>query len=449
MKKLTYIFVFFLLFIFLAPQKGFALPGLTKKKLEEAQKKAAEKARQLRRAQAIKLGSPMVIFYSDASFRGSAFYLYPDDVVKDLSIKPAAPWSKRKEMTRKFFKGLKDPALHKRIGPWWGVRARRISSIRIIGDAAVAIYTGRNFYGRKWITKTSISNLQRLKIGVPWRPGPTWNDCIMSVMVMEGKGVIPSSKPPKPRPRTFLPGRDSKGVPTWKQLPGKAKDVGASGSDAVWVIGINKEAGGFGIYRWIGKNWKKIPGSAVRIDTDAKGNAWIVNRQGGIFQYNGKTWISRPGKAKDIGVGVNGHVWVIGANRESGGYGIYRWTGKTWKKIPGSAIRIDVDSRGNAWVVNKQGGIYQFDGKKWLKKPGAARDITLLERDDVYIVGMDKRPAGYGIWRFIRAYRSGLKKSPARWEKVSDPGGAVQISGNSLGYIWVVNSRDNIFKFGR
>lgn len=48
----------------------------------------------------------------------------------------------------------------------------------------------------------------------------------------------------------------------------------------MWVIGTNKEGGGYGIYRFEHKTNKytKIPGSAVRIDVDKDGNAWVANK---------------------------------------------------------------------------------------------------------------------------------------------------------------------------
>src|SRR5438105_2781316 len=40
------------------------------------------------------------------------------------------------------------------------------------------------------------------------------------------------------------------------KMPGMATDIGVGADGSVWVIGDNKVAGGFGIYRWNGKdNW--------------------------------------------------------------------------------------------------------------------------------------------------------------------------------------------------
>jgi len=80
------------------------------------------------------------------------------------------------------------------------------------------------------------------------------------------------------------------------------------GDDTAWVIGAGREGGGYGIYRWSPgqSNWKKIPGSAMRVACGMTGNdAWVVNKSGNIYSFNGKSWKKMPGGAIDIGVGTN------------------------------------------------------------------------------------------------------------------------------------------------
>lgn len=93
------------------------------------------------------------------------------------------------------------------------------------------------------------------------------------------------------------------------RMTGTGNDIGVGGDGTVWVIGTNREPGGFGIYRKtasVVNRWQKIPGSALEIDTDGSGNAWVVNNKNFIFQYNGKRWTRFPGQARDIGVGPDG-----------------------------------------------------------------------------------------------------------------------------------------------
>jgi hypothetical protein len=221
----------------------------------------------------------------------------------------------------------------------------------------------------------------------------------------------------------------------WYRMPGAAHDIGVGSTGAAWVIGTNKESGGYGIYRWLGpkSKWKKIPGSAVRIDVGPKDTAWVVNSKRNIYRYTGKNWQKLPGAAYDIGVGANGTAWVIGTNKESGGYGIYRWQGKGWKKIPGSAVRIDVEPNGRAWVVNKNGNIYRYTGSKWQKLPGRARDIGIGANGTVWVLGWGSVGGGYSPYKW----------NGKGWTKHS--GGLTNISADPRGYPWGVNSARNIY----
>ena len=216
----------------------------------------------------------------------------------------------------------------------------------------------------------------------------------------------------------------------WVRAGGAANDIGSGPNGKTWVIGTNKEGGGYGIYRWDGK-WAKIGGSAVRIDVGPGGHGFVVNNKGNIYRHDGKKWHQTPGGAKDIGVGANGKVWVIGTNKEGGGYGIYRWDNK-WTKIGGSAVRIDVDPKGNAWVVNNKGNIYRYDGKKWIQAPGRAKDIGISANGAVMVIGTDDRPY---IW------------NGKDWKKVA--GKARQITVDRNGNPWVVNAGQAIYAWDK
>jgi len=221
----------------------------------------------------------------------------------------------------------------------------------------------------------------------------------------------------------------------WTQLPGAAYDVGVGGpNNTAWVIGTNAEGGGYGIYRWNGKdNWDKIPGSAVRIDVDPKGNAWVINSQGAIYRYNGSAWEQTPGSAKggDIGIGANGAVWITGGGNVGGGLQIYRWNGGNWDNVPGGALRIDVDPRGNPWVVNSSHNIFRWNGSGWDTMPGAANDIGIGADGTVYVVGTDS-----GVYKW----------NGSNWTKME--GGLTNISVDNKGRPWGVNSGRLIYAAG-
>jgi hypothetical protein len=146
---------------------------------------------------------------------------------------------------------------------------------------------------------------------------------------------------------------------SWERLPGAAKDIGIGADNSVWVIGTNSVQGGYGIYRWEGKNWRRIDGGAVRIDVDPRGNPWVVNSYDNIYRRVGDRWEQVFGAAKDIGIGADNSVWVIGTNSVQGGYGIYRWEEKNWRRIDGGAVQISVDNHGVPWVVNADNYIYR------------------------------------------------------------------------------------------
>lgn len=70
----------------------------------------------------------------------------------------------------------------------------------------------------------------------------------------------------------------------WQLVPGAANDIGIGGSrSAVWIIGTNAVAGGFGIHQWNGRSWDPRPGGGVRISVDSTGNPWIVNSSHAVF----------------------------------------------------------------------------------------------------------------------------------------------------------------------
>ncbi len=151
-------------------------------------------------------------------------------------------------------------------------------------------------------------------------------------------------------------------------------------------------------------------------------------------------WNRLPGAAFDVGAD-GGQVFVIGRNPSAGGYGIYRWNGQTsgnaWDVLPGSATDITVDRAGNPWVVNAANNIYRWNGNRFDHLPGKATDIG-AGGGQVFVIGTDRVPGGYGIYRFNGANG---------WDRV--PGGAVRIAADRQGNPWVVNDRGEIFVWNR
>jgi hypothetical protein len=126
----------------------------------------------------------------------------------------------------------------------------------------------------------------------------------------------------------------------WRELPGRAIDIGAGANGDVWVIGVDNAAGGGGVYRWNGTDWTRVDGNAVRIAVGPDGTPWVVNSEGRIYRRQGSTWTELPGRAKDIAVAAGGTAWVIGTEEVPGGNSIQYWNGAAWVRVEGGAVRI-------------------------------------------------------------------------------------------------------------
>jgi hypothetical protein len=70
----------------------------------------------------------------------------------------------------------------------------------------------------------------------------------------------------------------------WRRVPGYAIDV-ADG----WVIGTDRRSGGYGIYRWNGYRFDRMPGGAVEID-GSYNRPLVINNRGERFEWTGRDW---------------------------------------------------------------------------------------------------------------------------------------------------------------
>lgn len=224
----------------------------------------------------------------------------------------------------------------------------------------------------------------------------------------------------------------------WVLSSGLARDIGVGSNGTVYVIGTNPRAGGYGIWKRVNNTeWQEIGGGAVRIDVDNNGVPWVVNSVGEIFKREGDNWKLIPGRASDIGIGGDGSIWIIGTNISGdGGFGIWKWTGKDWMTFDGAALKIDVDKNGDPWVVNAYGDIFRRENSSWRMVGGKAKDIGIGGEGSVFVIGTNTGGGGYGIWKW----------KGSGWNEIG--GGAVCISVDESGNPWVVNSADNIFRWG-
>jgi hypothetical protein len=221
--------------------------------------------------------------------------------------------------------------------------------------------------------------------------------------------------------------------PAYTLRPGLGTSIAVGANGSVWLLGANRIGTNFGIFHWNGSTWIAVPGAAIRIAVDARGNPWVVNSAGQIFHWNGRGWFPFPGAATDIGVGANGSLWVLGTNRIGTNFGIYFWNGRAWVAVQGAATRIAVDAVGDAWVVNSAGQIFHWNGTRWINVAGAATDIAVGANGPAWVVGASPIAGGFRIYRW----------NGSTWILV--PGGATRIAVAPSGNPWVVNSAFRIF----
>jgi hypothetical protein len=70
----------------------------------------------------------------------------------------------------------------------------------------------------------------------------------------------------------------------WQVAPGGAIAVGDG-----WVLGTDRHTGGYGIYRWNGRDWSRMPGTGVRIGGSYR-QPWVINDRGDRYSWNGYEW---------------------------------------------------------------------------------------------------------------------------------------------------------------
>ena len=70
----------------------------------------------------------------------------------------------------------------------------------------------------------------------------------------------------------------------WQRVQGSAIAI-ADG----WVIGTDRRDGGYGIYRWNGRSFNRMPGAAVDIGGSYE-RPWVINNRGEQFEWTGRDW---------------------------------------------------------------------------------------------------------------------------------------------------------------
>lgn len=233
-----------------------------------------------------------------------------------------------------------------------------------------------------------------------------------------------------------------RGITSWQQLPGLAKDISVGANGTCYVIGTysSSDPYGGGVFRWTGSSWHQISGLATRVAVDPAGKPWVINKEGKIFRGNGSGgWTQLPGRGTDIAIGVDGTVYVIGTFSSSNPYGggIFRWNGSGWTQIHGLATKVAVDRYGKPWVINKEGKIFQGNGSGgWTELPGRGSDIGIGANGSIYITGTYSSSSSYGGWVY--------EWNGSSWIRIS--GLATCITVDPAGKPWVANKVGHIFQ---
>jgi len=145
----------------------------------------------------------------------------------------------------------------------------------------------------------------------------------------------------------------------WLQAPGGGLDIAGGPDQSLWLIGLDPEPGGHGVWAFTGSGWNYAGGAGERIAVGPDGLPWIVNNAGQIWHLTRGGWAQMPGGARDIGVGADGSVWIIGLNPIAGGWQTWRFNGSGWDPVNGGGVAISVGPDGMPWVVNSAGEIFE------------------------------------------------------------------------------------------
>lgn len=165
---------------------------------------------------------------------------------------------------------------------------------------------------------------------------------------------------------------------TWKLLIGSdGRDITVDANGVYYLV----NTAGL-IYRYEGKDWRRLSGSAGRSIAANNNSVCLVNTEGMIYRLISETWERMPGSdAIDIAINQDGAIWMVNTAGK-----IYQFQGSSWKQMPGSdGIRIAAGG-GQVWLINTVGKIYQFNGSGWTQTSGSdGRDITVANDGTVFL----------------------------------------------------------------
>lgn len=240
--------------------------------------------------------------------------------------------------------------------------------------------------------------------------------------------------------------------PRWENITyGRpATDIAIGQNGTYWMLGTDAKPGGYGLYSLESTfDWHPDRASSasagVRIAVDQSGEPWVVTSNNQIWRRSkGSKWEQLPGTATDIAIGGVDTVWMLDATAKPGGYGLWRWQwrGQYWEpdEVSGSAgVQISIEPHGQPSVVTSDGEIWaRHAGPGWYRIPGSATEVSQGPSGDVWMIGTDAKPGGYGIWQ----------QGSVDWKQdsASASSAGLRIAVGQTGTLIVVNSANELWE---
>jgi hypothetical protein len=152
------------------------------------------------------------------------------------------------------------------------------------------------------------------------------------------------------------------------------------------------------------------------------------------------SWKQRPGLGLSLSGNAAGALSVVGVDRVGeSGYSVHKFNGTDWTRITGAGNRVAVSANGDIWLINEQHNIFRYTAatSAWQLLPGLAIQIAAGGDGSVWVMGINKTPGGYAVYRW----------DGSNWALNS--GGITSIAVSKEGTVWAVNDQGRIFWYNQ
>jgi len=173
-----------------------------------------------------------------------------------------------------------------------------------------------------------------------------------------------------------------------------------SANSNLWVIGKDRIGNDWGIHRWDGGGWTKMPGNSTKIAAGPDDTAVSVDVSGSTHFWDGGKWSSLPGSHSDATIGPDGTIYALGIRNNGGNYDIFRWDVNRWTQLPDRMIQVSAGPNGTLYGVSAAQYGYRWDGQKWHRLPGRMREISVAGDGTMWAIGIEKQGANFNIMKW-------------------------------------------------